>query len=74
VILINHEDCRKYHSLVEKLGPLNKLRGAMAERQYDDLKKVGVLASSLVARNITVRRYYAKFANDEHTQVVFEAV
>jgi hypothetical protein len=46
----------------------------MAERQYDDLKKVGVLASSLVARNITVRRYYAKFANDEHTQVVFEAV
>ena len=74
VILINHEDCRKYHSLVEKLGPLNKLRGAMAERQYDDLKKVGVLASSLVARNITVRRYYAKFANDEHTEVVFEAV
>jgi hypothetical protein len=74
VILINHEDCRKYHSLLEKLGPLNKLRGAMAERQCDDLKKVGVLASSLVARNITVRRYYAKFANDERTEVVFEAV
>ena len=74
VILINHEDCRKYHALVEKLGILNKLRGTMAERQLDDLKKVGELASGLVARRIKVRQYYAKFANEEHTQVVFEAV
>lgn len=73
VILINHEDCRKYHALVEKLGILTKLRGTMAERQYDDLRKVAVLASSLVARKITVRQYYARFANEEHTQVVFEA-
>ncbi len=73
VILINHEDCRKYHALVDKLGILNKVRGTMAERQYDDLRKVGELASSLVTRKITVRRYYAKFANEEHTQVVFEA-
>jgi hypothetical protein len=73
VILINHEDCRKYHAMVEKLGILNKIRGTMAERQYDDLRKVGELASSLVTRRITVRQYYARFANPEHTQVVFEA-
>jgi hypothetical protein len=74
VVLINHEDCRKYHALVEKLGVLSKIRGTMAERQYDDLEKVAAMASGLVARRITVRRYYAKFANPEHTQVVFEAV
>ena len=50
------------------------IKGAMAERQYADLGKVAVVASNLVARKIAVRRYYAKFANEEHTQVVFEAV
>jgi hypothetical protein len=73
VILINHEDCRKYHALVEKLGTLRIIKGAMAERQYADLKKVAVMASNLVARKIAVRRYYARFANEERTQVVFEA-
>ena len=48
------------------------IKGAMAERQYADLKKVAVVASNLVARQITVRRYYARFANEERTQVVFE--
>lgn len=46
---------------------------AMAERQCEDLEKVAVVASNLVARKLTVRRYYAKFANEERTQVVFEA-
>jgi hypothetical protein len=73
VILINHEDCRKYHALVEKLGTLKMIKGTMEERQYADLRKVAVVASNLVARKITVRQYYAKFANEEHTQVVFEA-
>jgi hypothetical protein len=74
VILINHEDCRKYHALAEKLGALGMIRGPMEERQYADLKKVAIVASNLVARRITVRQYYAKFANEEHTQVVFVAV
>ncbi|MGD0830796.1 MAG: hypothetical protein ABR907_07625 [Terracidiphilus sp.] len=73
VILISHEDCRKYQALSEKLGSLKMMKGPMAERQYADLRKVGVVASKLVARNIAVRRYYARFANEEHTQVVFEA-
>jgi hypothetical protein len=73
VILISHEDCRKYHALVEKLGSLKTIKGAMAERQYADLEKVAVVASNLVTRKIAVRRYYARFANEERTQVVFEA-
>ena len=73
VILISHEDCRKYHALVEKLGSLKTIKGAMAERQYADLEKVAAVASNLVTRKIAVRRYYARFANEERTQVVFEA-
>lgn len=73
VILISHEDCRKYQALHEKLGSLKIFKGPMEERQYADLRNVAVMASKLVARKITVRRYYARFANEEHTQVVFEA-
>ena len=73
VILISHEDCRKYQALGEKLGTLRMIKGSMEERQFADLKKVAVVASNLVARKIAVRRYYAKFANEERTQVVFEA-
>ena len=72
VILINHEDCKKYHALCEKLGSLALLRGTTPERQRDDLKKVAAMVAGLVSHELVIEKYYAKFANKEHTQVVFE--
>ncbi len=69
VILINHEDCKKYHDLCENLGFLN-----IPDRQRSDLHKVTQVVSRILPEPIEVQRYYAKFANPEHTLVTFEAV
>ena len=68
VILINHEDCRKYHSLVEKLGPLNKLRGSHGRtpiRRPQKGRRIGLEPRSAqhhrpaLLREIRQRRTYA---------------
>lgn len=74
VILINHEDCKKYHDLCERLGPLSLVEGTIIGRQRSDLHKVTQVVSKIVADNLEIKRYFARFANPEHTQVTFEAV
>ena len=73
VILINHEDCKKYHDLCERL-PFSFLSGSIPDRQRSDLHKVTQVVSRIIPEQVEVQRYYAKFANPEHTQVTFEAV
>jgi hypothetical protein len=74
VILINHEDCKKYHDLCERLGPLSLINGNIPDRQKSDLHKVTQVVSRILSEPIEIQRYYAKFTNPEHTQVTFEAV
>jgi hypothetical protein len=74
VILINHEDCKKYLDLCEQLGPSSLKNGNIPDRQRSDLHKVTQVVSRILSEQIEVQRYYAKFANAEHTQVTFEAV
>jgi hypothetical protein len=74
VILINHEDCKKYHDLCERLGPLALLGGSLPDRQRSDLHKVTQIVSGIVSERLEIERYYAKFANPERTQVTFERV
>jgi hypothetical protein len=74
IILINHEDCKKYHDLCERLGPSSLINGNISDRQRNDLHKVTKVVSSIVSERLGVERYYAKFANPEHTQVTFEGV
>jgi|HubBroStandDraft_5_1064220.scaffolds.fasta_scaffold204569_2 hypothetical protein len=74
VILINHEDCKKYHDLCERLGPSSLLNGNIPDRQRNDLHKVSQVVLRIIPEQIEVQRYYAKFANPEHTQVTFEQV
>jgi hypothetical protein len=69
IILVSHEDCAKYRALSEVL------RFAMehiSERQRNDLVEVGQTVAGIAGRTIEIRRFYAKFANPEWTQVVFE--
>lgn len=37
-------------------------------RQRNDLKKIAAAVSGFVSKNLVIKRYYAKFANTEHTQ------
>jgi hypothetical protein len=62
--------------LKEKIGAsafLHSLK-TIAERQQVDLRKVVKALLNLSAIKARFKLYYAKFANPEHTQVVFEEV
>ena len=72
VVLINHEDCRKYKALQEQLPRMTAFVRNLAERQHLDLVKVAELVLGLVSRHVTVERYYARFANAERTQITFD--
>ncbi len=62
------------HDLCEQLGASSLINGNIPDRQRSDLHKVTQVVSRILPEQIEVRRYYAKFANPEHTQVTFEAV
>jgi hypothetical protein len=74
VVVINHEDCAKYRVMSEGLGSkfLRNFIDDMVGRQMDDLQKVTKVIASL-SHGIQVERYFARFANPEHTEAVFEA-
>ncbi|MFA4936726.1 MAG: hypothetical protein WC575_00315 [Patescibacteria group bacterium] len=76
VILINHEDCQAYESLREKIGTNTFLRSLrdMAERQKVDLSKVSKFLVKHFFTGTNFKLYFAKFANEQHTQVTFEEV
>jgi hypothetical protein len=76
VVLINHEDCRYYEFLKRKLfgflGPRFTISPAHAR---DDLALVSRSFKHFLPHlGFTVDLYYAKFADSEHRQVVFEKV
>ncbi|MEW6617325.1 MAG: hypothetical protein AB1333_02810 [Patescibacteria group bacterium] len=75
IILINHEDCKKYEAMKSALGrSFLKNFSDMVTRQKFDLQKV---ASAIIkAANLKkeLRLFYAKFANTEHTKIEFEEV
>jgi len=72
IVLINHEDCAKYQALREKIGPFFRLAHDLTQRHVDDLAIVEKLLSAVLSRPVSIERYYARFANPEHTKLVFE--
>jgi len=72
IVLINHEDCAKYQALQAKIGPFFRRAENMAHRQADDLAIIEKVLRAFLPRPMSFERYYAKFANPEHTQMVFE--
>lgn len=72
IILVNHEDCGKYATLVAAVPLLRKLAGHVSDRQKDDLRRVTEMIQRFLPRQMAIERYYASFANSERTLVKFE--
>lgn len=75
VVLINHEDCKKYEAMKKTLGNLflNRVQ-SMVERQKLDLGKVAKMLMEHYASKTKVKLYYARFADPGHTKTVFDEV
>ncbi len=75
VILINHEDCRAYASLMKKL-PSFAIHGmTMLTRQMDDLKVASTLIEQITektGRRATFELYMARIGNTG--EIVFEPI
>jgi hypothetical protein len=69
IILISHEDCKKYQALSEVLRFAVEY---VPERQRNDLTEVSRTIAVIAGHMIEVRRFYARFANSVSTEVTFE--
>lgn len=71
IVLINHEDCKYYGTLKDRV------LGLLGERQppRNDLTAVArVFETLLSAMRVSVELYYARFADPEHSKITFERV
>ena len=73
VVLINHEDCAYYKNLSSSaLGSLQRFHVHLPS---DDLKVVEQVFARLLSHlGIQLEMYYARFTDDDHTQVKFEKI
>jgi len=73
VILINHEDCGKYRAMHQHLGDVFlKPFGDMRDRQRHDLSRALDAILGAASRELDAYPFFARFANEEKTEVVFE--
>jgi hypothetical protein len=73
VILINHEDCKYYESLKDRVLNFLGARRTLAEQSREDMGALARIFTSLLSHlGVTVELYYAKFADSEHTKIVFD--
>lgn len=73
VILINHEDCKKYGALVALPQFLFGMKN-VSERQRHDLQWASGVLEKLSGRPLEMKKYYLKYSNPEHTEAVFNEV
>ena len=72
VILINHEDCGKY-KILQKVAPFFfQASQHVTDRQRADLVLVATMLGGLSPRHVVFERYFAKFADSNKSEVVFE--
>jgi hypothetical protein len=75
VVLINHDDCRYYESLENRVLHFLGTHKTLAEQSREDMGTVGrIFTSVLRYLGLTVELYYAKFADPGHTKITFERV
>lgn len=74
IIFINHEDCAYYKNLpVQVVGNLlSKLHIHLARKDLELITQVFTRTFSHLG--VQLELYYARFANPEHTQVVFDRI
>jgi hypothetical protein len=75
LILINHEDCRYYDSI---LGKLTGFLGARSKDLADPRRDLSLVAKitelAMPHLGLTPEMYYARFADASHKGVVFEKI
>jgi hypothetical protein len=74
VVLINHEDCAYYKMLGDKIPGLRlEQAGGLAHQPRADLEPIAAVFHRLLSHlGLGVELYYARFADGDHCQVVFE--
>lgn len=76
IVLINHEGCRYYESLKSKtLAFLGQRLAPSPEHAREDLALVARVVRHFLAHlGFALDLYYARFADPEHSRIVFEKV
>jgi hypothetical protein len=76
IILINHEDCKYYSFLGERvLGAVGSRLTWLADHAREDLPVVADVFKRLLAHlHLPIELHYASFADPEHTKIVFDQV
>lgn len=75
VVLIAHEDCKKYAFLSSLLkGLFLKATKNVSERQMQDLVETSRTVQLLAGHGVEVERYFAHFADAERTQIAFDRI
>ncbi len=76
IILINHEGCRYYEALkIRTVSLLGSRLNLPPDHGREDLGLVARVFQHLLAHlGYSVELYYARFADPEHTRIVFEKV
>ncbi len=76
IVLINHEGCRYYESLkIKTVAYLGSRLTLSPDHAREDLGLVARVFQHLLAHlGYSVELYYARFADPEHTRIVFEKV
>jgi hypothetical protein len=75
VILINHEDCKYYDSLKERVLDFAGAHSVLADHAREDMPVVAEIFRRLLAHlKLPVELHYASFADPGHTKIVFDQV
>jgi hypothetical protein len=76
IILINHEGCRYYEALkIKTVSLLGSRLNLPPDHGREDLGLVARVFQHLLAHlGYAIELYYARFADPEHTRIVFEKV
>jgi len=73
IVLINHEDCKGYAVLKDKIGAsLLGYAKDIISKQKIDLTTMVKLILEMPSAKANFRVYFAKFADDKHEKVIFE--
>jgi hypothetical protein len=74
VILINHEDCKYYTSLKERVLGFAGAHSVL-DHAREDMPLIAQVFRRLLAHlNLPVELHYASFADPEHTKIVFDQI
>jgi len=76
IVLINHEDCAYYRMLTERIpGFLRPGADGPSHRSREDMELIAAVFHRLLSHlGVEIELYYARFADEDHTKVIFDRI